>query len=189
MGTKEVKGTKLCKHCQTEIPKKAKTCPNCKKKQGGIIKWIVIAFVALILIGSISGGEDDEKTTSDKATNQVNTDENNETEVVEIEYQKYNVAEMINTLNENALKAEKEFQDQYVEITGRLGVIDSDGNYITLYPSNDEWAIIGVQCFIQNEEQLNKVLEMKVGDTVVLRGKIISVGEVIGYSLDIDSID
>ena len=29
--------TKVCKHCQTEIPKKAKVCPNCRKKQGGLI--------------------------------------------------------------------------------------------------------------------------------------------------------
>lgn len=51
--------TKLCKHCQTEIPKKAKVCPNCKKKQGGIGKWIIIAVVALLLIGSIGGSDED----------------------------------------------------------------------------------------------------------------------------------
>ncbi len=27
--------TKKCKYCQSEIDKKAKICPNCKKKQGG----------------------------------------------------------------------------------------------------------------------------------------------------------
>ena len=30
--------TKICKHCQSEIPKKAKICPNCRKKQGGKLK-------------------------------------------------------------------------------------------------------------------------------------------------------
>ncbi len=53
--------TKICKHCQTEIPKKAKVCPNCRKKQGGFGKWIIIGVVALIVIGSMAGGEEDAK--------------------------------------------------------------------------------------------------------------------------------
>lgn len=52
------KGTKLCKYCKTEIPKGAKVCPNCRKKQGGIGKWIVIIVVALLIISAIAGGGD-----------------------------------------------------------------------------------------------------------------------------------
>ena len=51
--------TKLCKHCQTEIPKKAKVCPNCRKKQkGGFLKWIVIVIVAIIAVSCVAGGDD-----------------------------------------------------------------------------------------------------------------------------------
>lgn len=54
--------TKLCKHCQTEIPKKAKVCPNCRKKQGGIGKWIAIAVVVVIILcAAASGGKDEDK--------------------------------------------------------------------------------------------------------------------------------
>lgn len=53
--------TKLCKHCQTEIPKKAKVCPNCRKKQGGIGKWIAVAIVVLLIIGVSAGGGDEEE--------------------------------------------------------------------------------------------------------------------------------
>lgn len=55
------KETKLCKHCQSEIPKKAKVCPNCRKKQGGILRWVIILVVILALIGSCAGDGDDEK--------------------------------------------------------------------------------------------------------------------------------
>lgn len=196
--------TKICKHCQSEIPKKAKICPQCRKKQGGIGKIILIVLVALFLLGSFGGSEEKSKTTSEtvadnsEVASKVETVENasqeteevpQETEVVEIVYTPCKVDEMMDMLKENALKAEKTYQDQYLEITGRLSVIDSDGDYISLYPLNDEWTFTGVQCFIQNEEQLNKVLEMRIGDTVTLKGKIKSIGEVIGYTMDIDSIN
>lgn len=71
--------TKLCKHCQTEIPKKAKVCPNCKKKQGGIVKWIVIAVIVLLLIGAMGGSDDDageENTVNNSGTIENNSDVN-----------------------------------------------------------------------------------------------------------------
>lgn len=58
--------TKKCKHCKTEIPKDAKICPNCKKKQGGVLKWIIIAVVVLAVIGAALGGGNQDKNTSDK---------------------------------------------------------------------------------------------------------------------------
>ena len=47
---KENNETKVCKYCQTEISKKAKVCPNCKRKQGGIGCLGVILIVAFALI-------------------------------------------------------------------------------------------------------------------------------------------
>lgn len=59
--------TKVCKHCQSEIPKKAKICPNCHKKQGGKLKWIVIVIFAMGIIGSLmDDGEEDKKRTESK---------------------------------------------------------------------------------------------------------------------------
>lgn len=57
----EKQGTKLCKHCKTEIPAGAKVCPNCRKKQGGVGKWIAIVLVAIVIIGVAAGGGEDEK--------------------------------------------------------------------------------------------------------------------------------
>lgn len=54
--------TKVCKYCQTEIPKKAKICPDCRKKQGGALKWVIIAFVVICIIGAAAGRKEDEPT-------------------------------------------------------------------------------------------------------------------------------
>lgn len=53
--------TKLCKHCKMEIPKDAKVCPHCRKKQGGKLKWIIVAVVAIAVIAALAGGGSDDK--------------------------------------------------------------------------------------------------------------------------------
>lgn len=59
--TKEKPATKLCKHCQTEIPYDAKICPNCRKRvKGGKLKWVVLALVLLLVIGALSSGGNDD---------------------------------------------------------------------------------------------------------------------------------
>lgn len=190
-------GTKLCKHCKTEIPADAKVCPNCRKKQGGIIKWIVIGIVVIAVIGSLGGGGE-EKTSTDKkedsasveSTSASKEDSSGEKAEVQeqIEYTPCTVNDMINDLENNAMNASSKYKDQYIEVTGKLSNIDSSGKYISLYP-DDDFAIIGVQCYIKNDEQKQVISKMSKGDTVTLKGKCTDVGEVLGYSLDIDSIE
>lgn len=74
----ENQGTKKCKHCKTEIPKDSKICPNCKKKQGGVLKWIVIAIVVLAVIGAAVGGGNQDKNASDKKPDKVQQTEHAE---------------------------------------------------------------------------------------------------------------
>ncbi|MBR5565467.1 MAG: DUF4352 domain-containing protein [Roseburia sp.] len=61
--------TKLCRHCKSEIAKDAKVCPNCRKKQGGILKWVGIAIVVIFVIG-LFGGDEEESSTVKDVTNQ-----------------------------------------------------------------------------------------------------------------------
>lgn len=175
-----------------------------ERKSTRIIATVI--FGIIFLFWSCSGKSDNNKvaqnTTSTTAqTSQSSNDskpkesEPTETPKQEAEpepkitYTVYTVTQMMDDLDKNALKAESTYKDQYVEITGRLGTIDSSGKYITLYPEDNEWAFVGVQCYIKNEEQKAKVMEMSTDDIVTLKGKIKSVGEVLGYSLDIDEID
>lgn len=87
--------TKICKHCQSEIPKKAKVCPNCRKKQGGKGKWIVIAVVVLLVIGAAAGGGDTETTTktgevasktADTSANKADTESSEEEKPVDNQF-------------------------------------------------------------------------------------------------------
>lgn len=75
--SKEKPTTKICKHCKSEIPAKAKVCPQCRKRQGGMLKWIIILIVVLVIIGAIAGGKDNkpQKVESSQDVSAENLDE------------------------------------------------------------------------------------------------------------------
>lgn len=188
----EKEGTKLCKYCKSEIPAGAKICPNCRKKQGksGCLIAVIAVVVILVLVGIASGGGSDDKTSSSSSQGSITVQSSSSASSEEtVTYTAYTVDEMMDDLNTNAMNASDKYKNQYIEITGKLQSIDSDGKYISVLPENEEFAIIGVSCYIKSDEQKDVIKTKTMGDTITLRGKCTSVGDVLGYSLDIDSID
>lgn len=86
--------TKKCKYCQSDIPKKAKICPVCKKKQKkNILLIIILIFVALsfTMCGTTCGilGKAVDET--------VKEEEKKEDAMKEIAKKKYKVGETVKT--------------------------------------------------------------------------------------------
>lgn len=175
-----------CKHCGQEIAASAKVCPHCggKNKPPIYKRWWFIAIIVIIVLAAIggSGSSDSSGSTSSTATSK--TAVSSSSSEAAIEYTAYTVTELSEDLDSNALKAADKYKGQYVELTGRLSVIDSNGKYISIVDSTDEWAITGVQCYIKNDEQKQVVMDTSIGDEIVVKGKITDVGEVLGYFLD-----
>lgn len=134
--------------------------------------WILAIVVVVIAVGSLGGGDKD-KTEGPSEP---------------VEYTVCTVDDMVALLDENALSASDTYKDQYVEVTGRLDVIDSNGSYISIYPINNEFSLTGVQCKIKTDEQLDTVKSLTKGQNVTIQGKVTDVGEVLGYTMDIDAI-
>lgn len=147
------------------------------------VKIVISALFLVIIIGSVSGGDSKSTTASESASNNAAATEET------ITYEAVDLQTMIDELNENALRAENTYQDKYVEVTGNIANFDSDGAYISLEPMGDEWTLTSVMCYIKTPEQKDYLLSKNVGDTVTVKGKIKSIGEVLGYSIDIDSIE
>lgn len=165
-----------------------------EKKKGSCLKTALIVIVVLVILGAIGStmGDSDDKAkdaTDKKEATTPTKEEETPKEPEEITYTTVDVATLMDALEANAMNASDTYKDQYLEITGKLNVIDSSGKYISLTPADDEYAILGVQCYIKNEEQKSAVSGMTVGDIVTLRGKCKDVGEIMGYALDIDSIN
>ena len=111
-----------------------------------------------------------------------------ETNVPDTNFTKYTVNKLEQDLDTNPLNAKEAHNNELVEITGKLSNIDSSGKYITLERTDQTFNLRTISCHIKNDEQKEKIKNMTVGKTVTVRGKITSIGEVLGYSMDIYSI-
>lgn len=187
MGLTENKNMKKCDACGAEIAKNAKTCPQCGAKNKKPVykrKWFIalMVIVALGIIGSIAGGGDDKDkvATTDTAQGQTEQAEPPKTPVA------VTADTLIKDLDENALKAAETYKGQYLEISGRLSNIDSSGKYFSIRPDSG-LSIIGIMCYI-TEDLKGQVADFKKGQNVKVIGTVKDVGEVMGYSIDVEKI-
>lgn len=141
--------------------------------------WVLVVLVIGGIGSAIKGGSDDEGAPAPIATK----------EAKKIEYTEVSVGDLMNALHENPASANKTYNGTYVSVTGRLSNVDSDGKYIDIVPADDEFAMVGVQCYTHRDGALvGAVSELTMDSIVTVKGKITDVSEVFGYSLDIDEI-
>lgn len=183
---------KYCNNCGNEISEKSDVCTKCgkfvekqtvkadtKKK-----KWVVPLIIVLCFIFFIGvfSGNDSENNMLDNENN--STIQNQE----KIEYIKVSKDDLDEALKKNAAAAKDTYINKYVEISGKLGTIDSDLKYISLMSATDSWDFIGIHCRIKNSKQREVVKTLSTDQNLVIKGKITDVGEVLGYYLDIIEI-
>ena len=174
---------KFCKKCGAEITDaKAKCCTGCgaKLKKPIFRKWWfwVLIIVGVIIIGSATG-------TGEGGTGSSGSD----TDSNSTKYEKVEIQQMFDDLHSNALKAENTYKNKYIEITGKISNFDSSGSYISVEAVNaSDFNFDIMNCYIKNDAQLDFLMEKSVGDTVTIKGKVTFVGELLGYSINIDEI-
>lgn len=94
---------------------------------------------------------------------------------------------MIDDLESNALKAENTYKGQYLEVTGYVSNIDAQGKYFSVDGGPDTFTFTNVQAFITPEQQ-TQVADFDKGEQVTFIGEVTDVGEIMGYSIDVESI-
>lgn len=97
---------------------------------------------------------------------------------------------MMTELERNAAAANQKYKGKAICVTGRVGVIDSEGNYI-LVQSDDEFSIIGIMCNLNKKDkaQTDFLLNIQKGQYVRVYGDITDVGEVVGYTLKVEKFE
>ena len=169
-----------------------------QKEKKKFPKWL-IAIIVIVIIVAVAGtnaDKDDSSNNDATSTSSSNSAENSteqeEPEPTEepIEYEKVKVDKLEKDLSKNALNAKELYDGKYLEITGKINVIDASGDYIALAPLNEEYTIIStIQCYVTEDNQVEKISKLSTGDKLTLKVKITDVGEVIKYSADIMELE
>ncbi|WP_394267440.1 hypothetical protein [Anaerotignum sp.] len=173
----ETPKTKKCKFCQSDIPQKASVCPQCGRKQGGKVKWVVLVIVVLVIFGALAGGDDEPASSSGKnppvAENNTAT-EPSQTEAEEttpVEIMEISPAELLASYEANEVKGDSLYEGKTMRLSGTVGSIGKDiveEVYITF--AGEDFAITSVQCYFSDEAQIEKVMELQEGDAITLVG-------------------
>ena len=180
-----------CKVCGKEISKGAK-CPNCGKDSRCFVSrykvlTVIGGLVIIGALGSITGGNSNNKISDSKQTSVSVEDSNKQTNASTENSNKkqmepelnISATELINAYKENEIKADKMYKGKIVEVNGIVDAIDSgiDDKAIVRLSDGDEFSIYNVYCHIDNDNQ-NKACELKKGENVIIIGK--ADGEIAG---------
>lgn len=146
---------------------------------------VVTAFFVLVVIGAMN--RDPNAPTSSQTTQPVTKQT---VAPAPKQYAAVDANTLIAELERNAAAANKKYKGQLVCVTGRIGVIDSDGNYI-LIQNDNEFSIIGITCHLDKSDksQENFLMSVQKGQYVRVYGEITDVGEVIGYAMKVDKFE
>lgn len=187
--------TKQCWRCKETIDKKTKKCPNCGARQN-LPTWaiVIIVILAISVVSNLGNDYSESINSGNNNTINKNIDKDNKAnnlpnQVQEsIEYIKVSKDDLDEALDKNAAVARETYINKYVEVTGKLGTIDSELKYISLKSSTKKWDFQSINCTIKNNEQKEIIKTLVKDQEITVKGKITDVGEVLGYYLNITEI-
>lgn len=193
----------ICKHCGQPISDKSKVCPFC----GGNVKipfydktWFHILLVLIIFAGIdyVIRNPDSEPTVyrtpiveSAEASSQSSVDLVEETDEQETaEYSSESLSKMIDMVEDYPIKAEEEYTGKYIQVSGYLDIVDSDGKYFTIVSDPDDFTLLdNIHWSMDKDSDVYDFIKnAKEGSYITVCGEITDVGETIYYMGDAHSV-
>ena len=193
----------ICKHCGQPISDKSKVCPFC----GGNVKipfydktWFHILLVLIIFAGIdyVIRNPNPEPMVyrtpvveSAGASSQSSVDSGEETDERETaEYSSESLSKMIDMVEDYPIKAEEEYTGKYIQVSGYLDTVDSDGKYFTIVSDPDDFTLLDNIHWSMDKgsDVYNFIKDAKKGSYITVCGEITDVGETIYYMGDAHSV-
>ncbi len=105
------------------------------------------------------------------------------------EYLECTADDLVDDLDQNALRAKEKYEGQNLKITGKISTFDSDGEYFCIEPEDNLFNLTFIFCYIKDEETKKALQSYDEDDMITFTGRCTMVGEVLGYSIDIEKIE
>lgn len=172
--------TKICKYCKTDIPKDAKICPNCRKKQKGKLGIIIAVVVVLLIIGVAAGGGSDDNSSKIDNSNATSVTSNTNTEtssnsVEDVQESSSNVVQVGGSFENDGLKftvnsaeLDYNFEDKYgfYELDDGLVYLLVDFTFENNGNSDKYISIYDFDCYADNTDCEQKYVTDVTGDFI-----------------------
>lgn len=142
---------------------------NLLRAQKKLIKVISIIFVTFTILGIVSLiGCSEKKDTTTTAENQ--------------DALKISELDLVNAFSSNEVKADKEYNNKIVEVSGVIHDIHGDSNQASIgfFPNG---AGFNIKFMFSDKTQIDKLANLKIGDKATIKGKIFGRN---GYCIIVD---
>ena len=175
-----------CKACGKEIAKGVKKCVSCGADQRNFFSRhkIVTGILVLVIIGigsAIGSGGKSNTTTVPTSSAAVATQQPKAAPMVVA------ADKLVADLKGNPLNASETYKGKYIEVTGQLASIDSDGKYFSISPMNDDFSFTNILCNITPEQKAT-VSKFTSKQKLTVTGTMTNVGEILGYTMKVESV-
>lgn len=144
-----------------------------KKKKPLFKRWWFIAIVLIIVIGALgSRGKDEDNTGKDIEPSKAVVKQDDVKKELESEIT-VTAKEVIDLFEENEIKGKQTYTGKLAEITGVVNSVGEvlSSTYVTL-GSGADFELITLQCYFKEADEIDKVAELKKGDTITIIGTI-----------------
>lgn len=137
-----------------------------------ILKWVMIVFVALILITMFTP-DSDISTPSGNIPSDSGSTPQETPETPEVEAIKVSAEDLAKAYVDNEVKADKTYKDNIVEVTGEIkdiGVVF--GKTYLVLSSGKDFSITDIQCYFSDQKEIDKIANLEKEQEITITGKV-----------------
>lgn len=160
-----------CKACGKEIAKGVNKCVHCGKDQRNFFMKhkIITGILMLVIIVAIGSAMGQNK----NSTTAPNTTQTKKTEEKKVEAINVSAVDLAKAYVDNEVNADKAYKGKTVLTNGTIkdiGVIA--GQTFIVLSSGKEFSVTDIQCFFKEKSEIDKIANLKKGDTVTVQGVV-----------------
>lgn len=134
-----------------------------------VLKYILIGFIGLVVLGAIIGSSGSSDKTETKSTGTDTTESTPQAQIT----QKVEMTAFVKEFDENQLAAEEKYKGRLVEFNGYVKNISEDilgSPFLAINPNTDQYYYgTYIQCFFKEKSELTS---LKNGQRVTAQGKV-----------------